>query len=472
MRLQKQAVAPISKAVHTRDLYAVRDCIIEQVVGDLPGDGRDTEGRQSARLEEAEGFMTLEERKVAVPDLQVGMYVCRLDRPWEGTPFLLQGLMVESADDVEILKRLCAHVYVDVERGTAPVGPSLQTLERAPRKAAAPVRSYRNDEIAALQGSAAYPERVEFEQELDQARVAHAQATAFAERVLDDVREGRAIAIEDVRDAVEPMVRSLVRNADAFLWLDALRSRGAYEYGHALSCSALAVAFGRHVGLPEPLLVDMASGGLLLDVGKLRLPPALLSSDAPYDEAQRRQMQTHVASGLEIIDAGGGVAEHVREMIRTHHEWIDGTGYPGRLEGDAIPLLGRVAAVVDAYDAMISTRPYQPAVAQHIALQSLYRGRGSQFAPEIVEQFMQCMCVYPIGALVELSSGEVAIVTAQNAARRLQPRVMVLTDPDKQVLSQFHSLDLLVRSHSDDPVRIANALSPGAHGLDPVDLFL
>ena len=416
--------------------------------------------------------MTLEEVKVDVTDLQVGMYVCRLDRPWEGTPFLLQGLTVESAEDVALLRSLCLHVYVDIERGLAPAAPSLRLVEPVPRKTAVPARrSYGNDEIAALQGTVAYPERVEFEQELDQARQAHAQAAAFAERALEEVRGGRAIAVEEVRDAVEPMVRSLVRNAHAFLWLDALRARGAYEYRHALSCSALAAAFGRHVGLPEPLLLDMASGGLLLDVGKLRLPPALLASEARYGDAERCQMQTHVESGLAIVDAAG-VPEHVREMIRTHHEWIDGSGYPGRMAGDAIPLLGRIAAVIDAYDAMTSDRPHQPAVAPHVALQSLYRGRGSQFAAEIVEQFMQCMSVYPIGALVELSTGEVAIVTAQNAARRLQPRVMVLTDPDKRLLSQFHSIDLLVRAHSDDPVRIASALAPGAYGLDPVDLFL
>lgn len=415
--------------------------------------------------------MTLEELKVAVPDLQVGMFVCRLDRPWEGTPFPLQGLMVESADDIALLGRLCVHVYVDGERGLAPATPLLQV--GAPAAAAVPagMRSYESDEIAALQGTVAYPERVEFDQELDSARQAHAQAAAFAERALEDVRGGRAIAVEEVREAIEPMVRSLVRNADAFLWLDALRARGAYEYRHALSCSALAAAFGRHVGLPEPLLLDMASGGLLLDVGKLRLPPALLASQACYDDTQRSAMQTHVESGLALVDAAG-VPGHVRDMIRTHHEWVDGSGYPARLQGDAIPLLGRIAAVIDAYDAMISTRPHRQAVAPHVALQSLYRGRGTQFASEIVEQFMQCMGVYPIGALVELSTGEVAIVTAQNAARRLQPRVMVLTGPDKQLLAQFHSIDLLVRGHSDEPVRIANALAPGAYGLDPVDLFL
>jgi len=420
--------------------------------------------------------MMLDEHKLPVSELKVGMYVCRLDRPWEGTPFLLQGIMIESEDDIRTLAGLCAHVYVDVQQGLSPQGAGLQLLGQTPSRPGRPVkpdwRAYSDDEIAALQGSTAYPERAEFDQELPLAREAHARAAEFAARVLDDVRQGRVVAVDEVRSAVEPMVRSLVRNADAFLWLDALRARGAYEYRHALSCSALAAAFGRHMGLPQDLLLDMASGALLLDVGKLRLDPALLGSRDVYDDDARLRMQAHVEEGLAIVDAGGELPGHVRDMIRTHHEWIDGGGYPRGLEGDAIPLLGRVAAVVDAYDAMTSERPHRPAAAQHVALQALYSGRGSQFSAEIVEQFMQCMSVYPIGALVELSTGEVAIVTAQNAARRLQPRVMVLTDPDKQVLSQFHSVDLMVRANSDDPVRIASALAPGAYGLDPVDLFL
>ena len=426
--------------------------------------------------EDTGNLMALDERKLAVADLRTGMYVCRLDRDWEGTPFLLQGVMVESQADLDVLAALCAHVYIDLERGIGPSGLGLLALDDTPmplHASDAPVAKVFHDaDIRALQGSTSYPERVDFEQELADAREAQVQAAVFAGRVLDDVRNGRPIAPDDVRAAVEPMVRSLVRNADAFLWLDTLRERGAYEYTHALGCSALAAAFGRHVGLPEPLLVDLASGALLLDIGKLRVDPALLASAGVFTADQHREMRAHVAHALAILDESAAVPEHVREMVRTHHEHVDGAGYPAGASGDAVPLLGRIAAVVDAYDAMTSDRPHRRAVGQHVALQALYRDRGTRYAPEVVEQFMQCMSVYPIGSLVELSTGEVAIVMAQNAARRLQPRVMVLTAPDKQVLTAFHSLDLMVRAHGDEPVRIVAPLAPGAHGLDPVALFL
>ncbi|WP_101925009.1 MULTISPECIES: HD-GYP domain-containing protein [Luteimonas] len=419
--------------------------------------------------------MELEERRVAVADLKAGMYVSRLDRDWEGTPFLLQGVMVESDDDIATLTAHCRHVFVDVAQSTTLPPLSLSTLERAETvKPPAPParRDYAPGEIEALQGAVRYPDPVPFDDELPHARDAQAQASAFARRILDDVRSGRAIAPEDVRGAVEPMVRSMVRNVDAFLWLESLRARGAYAYHHALNCSALAAAFGRHVGFPESLLVDMASGALLLDIGKLRVDAAAFAHAGPLSPAQRQAVQTHVEHALALVDERGAVPAHVRDMIRTHHEQVDGRGYPHGLEGDGIPLLGRIAAVVDGYDAMTSDRPHRAAVAPHVALQALYRARGQHYAAEVVEQFMQCMGAYPVGSLVELNTGEVAIVMAQNLARRLQPKVMLLTAPDKQPLSDFQSLDLMLRANGDDPVRIAAQLAPGAYGLDPVALFL
>lgn len=120
-------------------------------------------------------------------------------------------------------------------------------------------------------------------------------------------------------------------------------------------------------------------------------------------------------------------------------------------------------------------RPYRPALAAHQALQSIYRVRDKHFQSEMVEQLMQCLSVYPTGSLVELSSGEVAIVLAQNQARRLRPQVMVLTTPDKQRLERFQVIDLLNQGDpngADTPLEIASTLDPGAFGIDPNEVYL
>lgn len=415
--------------------------------------------------------MAIEERRVAVGDLRVGMYVCRLERDgdWAGTPFLLQGVAIGSGADIEALRPWATHVYVDIEAGLAPAD-----LPKAPATRAAPARrDYDPRELEGLRNRHAYANTASFEDELPRAREASERAGAFAARMLEDVRGGRPVSPDAVREAIEPMVRSMLRNVDTFLWLESLRKRDAYAYTHALNCSALAAVYGRHAGYPEDLLVDLAGGGLLLDIGKLRLREGLVERPGPLQAAEMVEVRRHVELGLEMVDAQrGALPSHVRDMILAHHERHDGGGYPFGLAGNAIPPLARIAGIVDTYDALTSNRPHRRAQPQHEALQVLYRERDAMFAPEVVEQFLQCLGVYPTGSLVELSTGEVAVVMAQNVARRLRPRVMVLTTVDKRQLQAFHALDLMAQDDRARGVNIVQSLAPGSHGLDPADLFL
>ncbi len=412
----------------------------------------------------------IEERKVAVRDLKIGMYVCRLDREWEGTPFLLQGVLIEGDDDIAQLAACCSEVYVDIERGLAPL--EARTVARPAAKA--PVRNYSADDIEQMRDRVAYVDTATIEEELPQAKEAQQRVVEFAGRMLDDVREGRPVSNEEIHEAVEPMVRSILRNADAFLWLETLRERGDYDYSHALNCSALAAAFGRHVGFPEDVLGDMASAGLMLDIGKLRVRAELLTRAGALDAAELAEVRDHVQHCLAILDQEGAMPGHMRDMVRAHHERNDGSGYPGGLSGSDIPLLARIAGLIDSYDAMTSDRAYCKGVSRHAALQALYRERGTLYAAEIVEQFLQCMGVYPTGSLVELSSGEVAVVMGQNAARRLRPKIMLLTDPGKALLPHFRAVDLMAQAEGggDAALQIVGMLEPGAYGLDPAELFL
>lgn len=404
--------------------------------------------------------MGLEVQKIAVADLEIGMYVCRLDRDWIGTPYPLQGVWIREQDDIDQLAHLCRDVFIDVERGRAP--------SRGPQRGVLDARRAER-----TRGTAAYTDTSTIDAELPLAREAQSRIAAFAGEMLDRVRSGLPISHERVREAVAPMVASILRNADAYLWLETLRERGGYDNGHALNCSALMAVFGRHMGFPPEVLSDMASAGLLLDVGKLRVDPALLARPGPLGAEEMAEARRHVAYGVAIVEADPGVPHEVREAVAGHHERHDGSGYPRGLAGDDIPLLARIAGLVDAYDAMTSDRAYRNGIARHEALQELYRLRGTWFPAELVEQFLQCMGVYPTGSLVELSSGEVAVVMGQNLARRLRPKIMLLTDADKALLPGFRAMDLMMQAENDDAsVDIVGILAPGAHGLDPVQLFL
>ena len=404
--------------------------------------------------------MDLVEKQFAIDDLKMGMYVNRLDRDWLGTPFPIQGFFVSSHDDIGILRQYCKHVFIDVERRQAPQDP------RAPLTASARIDSLR-DKVR-------YVDTATFSDEVPRAREANRNATIIASRMIEDLRAGNKLSAEHIQDAVGPIIESVLRNADAFFWISSLLKRDSYLYSHAVNCSAMAAALGRHMGFPEPVLMSLATGGLLLDVGKAELPDEVLNAPDQMSKEVFWAMRKHVQSSLRIMEEAGIRNTDVHDMIATHHERFDGSGYPDGLSGTRIPLFGRMAAVIDSFDAMTSQRAYQSATSRHEALQQIYRHNDTLYQRDIVEQFLQCMSIYPTGSLVELNTGEVGIVVAQNHARRLRPRVMLLLDRDKQPYARYPTVDLL--THNDNktapPMDIIASPEPGAYGLDPTELYL
>lgn len=415
--------------------------------------------------------MQIEERQVQVPELRIGMFVSRLDRPWTETPFPLQGFLILNTAQIDRIGEYCESVWIDVEKsGPAEPMPVLQTLSPG----ANPILDMKAREGSWL-GAMDYPRHATVEDELPFAATAMESVTERATEILDTLRSGGNVSREQVNAAVEPVVASLVRNPDAFFWLEALRKRDDYAYAHAINCCALAAAFGRYLGFPEMVLRDLATGGMLLDIGMTRVPEELLQREGPLGAEEMRSVRDHVEQGLKLYDESGFGNEDVRTMLRTHHERFDASGYPDGVPIRHIPLLGRIAGIVDSFDAMTSMRPFRPALSRAAALQVLYRERGHLYQPELVEQFVQCLGVYPVGTLVELSTGEVGIVMGQNPTRRLRPKLMLLTNPDKRLRDNFQSLDLLTMRYGeveDSDVHIVRSLDPGAYGLEPTELYL
>lgn len=410
--------------------------------------------------------MEIEERQIEIGGLTPGMFVSRLDRPWRDTPFSMQGFYVETQADIDQLRRHCQHVFIDVEKSSR--SEKRSSLQRLGYDA---LRRGGRPPPAAM----AHHDQTSLAEELPQARRAWDSARALAFRVIDDVRAGRRLSADALSGAVEPIVASVIRNADAFFWLDALRKRDAYSYSHAVNCCALATSFGRHLGFPREMLIDLASAGMLMDIGKAALPQQLLQRAGPVNADELRLLRSHVEQTLEMLDQSGITSDEISAMIHAHHERHDGSGYPQGCAGMAIPLTARMLGLVDTYDALSSERPHQNSMARHDVLQWLYRERDRLFQAELVEQFSQSLGVYPTGSLVQLSSGEVAIVMAQNPARRLYPRVTLLTRPDKSLDPAFRQVDLWPLANLPDRAQrvwIERALAPGAYGLDPTELYL
>ncbi|MBE0626209.1 MAG: DUF3391 domain-containing protein [Burkholderiales bacterium] len=396
-------------------------------------------------------------KQIPVDELQLGMYVSKLDRPWTETPFIFQGFILRSQKQIEVMKQYCIHVFVDPEKE------DLSEVEGAPGGSAASIR-----------GSTVYKESASLDVELPRARIAIAQTTGVLRQISRDVQVGRVVDGPKVRQAASDITESVVRNPDAATLLVQLQEKSGEAFNRAVNVSVMMSIFGRFLQLPRESIEQLGLLGLLQDAGKLKLPTALLEKQEALSEEEAALYQTHVDHSVEILSNTSGLPNDLPGLASLHHEHFDGSGYPRGLRGVAIALPGMIAAIVDAFDLLVAPPPQGRHMSPSNALNLIYKGRGTQFQPALVEQFIQCVGVYPVGSAVELNTGEVGIVIAQNSLRRLQPRVMVVKDAKGYEHRPYKMLDLAKepKAAPDEIYRIRRTLEYDAIKVDPRELFL
>ncbi|MEO8142641.1 MAG: HD domain-containing phosphohydrolase [Betaproteobacteria bacterium] len=387
-------------------------------------------------------------KTVPVSELQFGMYIAELDRPWTETPFTFQGFVLRTNRQLEALKQYCATVLVDAERSEAPTTPGL--------------------------GKTVYAERASVEQEIAPARAAYGSNRTLVREVLSTVKIGRTLDAKQVKAAVTTMTESVLRNPDALLLLSQLRKTGEYNESHALDVSIYMIAFGRFLQLETEQIELLGYVGLLQDVGKTRLPQVLLDHRGRLSAEEFSDAKRHVDYSVEILRATPGLPEDLPRIVALHHERQDGSGYPKNLPGREIGMFGSMAAIVDTFDALTVRRPYADPLPPSAAISFLYKSRGTLFDANLVEQFIRCIGIFPVGSLVELNTHEIGVVIAQNAAKRLQPRVMVIRDQAGNPMRPQKLLDLSrsPRAAVGEPYRILGTLEFGSVPFDPEELFM
>ena len=398
-------------------------------------------------------------KTVPVGELKLGMYVAELDRPWTDTPFKFQGFVLEKPEQIEILQKSCKVVFVDPDKS--------EVLGRLPDNVKSALDLSRTKVTK-------YVEQAPIEHEFATAARHHAaSATVMREAVMGPLQAGGTLDAQRVNEAVNGLTESVLRNPDAMLLFTQLKEKSDYTHSHALDCSVFMMVFGRFLEMSRADVGLLGHLGLLQDVGKVRLPTTLLEKRERLSEDELGVLRRHVEHSADILCETPQLPPNLAELAVLHHERYDGSGYPKKLHGKEIGLFGSIAGIVDTFAALTARRPYADALAPSTALSILYKHRGTLFDGFLVEQFIRCIGIFPIGSVVELNSGETGIVIAQNLAKRLQPRVMVIHDAAGNALKPQKLVDLSrePKTPSGEPYRIRRTLEYGRVSVPAETLF-
>lgn len=387
-------------------------------------------------------------RRLHVSHLELGMYICELDRPWRQTDFLFQGFPLLKLEHIQAVRERCDYVFVDdtrrvlIDQGQMIV-PSATPL-RVTRKMA----------------------RIPLSLEVQEAREAYLSSTLVLDQVLLDVQQGRAIDTKACQALVKRNLESMLRNESAMLWLTRLKSQDLYTSLHCLSVSILAMGFGTHLGLADDKIELLGIAGLLHDVGKMKIDPAILNKPGKLTEEEFQHIKLHPTFGYQALCSQEDIPAAATHAAHGHHERLDGKGYPQGLDHYQIPFTTRVITIVDAFDAITSHRAYDDARPIQTAYDVLRSSAGQQFDEALVHEFIRWLGVFPVGTLVELHTGEVGLVLEKHAHLHLRPKVVVLRGANKLPCEpRYLDLSQLTVDADGIPYRISSGIPDGSYGL-------
>ena len=312
--------------------------------------------------------------------------------------------------------------------------------------------------------------------EFDNALQIFEQAKYALNRMVADILAEKPLALDNTQEVICDIVDSMLSNPDALMWVAMRKQQDATLYGHGIRSAVYLVSLGRHLGLPKDHLVRLGMLGALLDIGKTGLPLAILTKTGQLTDHQFELIRGHVQKGLELIKDVPSLHKDVVQGIAQHHEREDGSGYPNGITGEEIGLFGRMAAIIDTFVALTNERPYAEPLSPYAAFRKITEWSRTLFHAPLTEQFIHAIGAFPVGSIVELSSGEAAVVVHQNQTQRLNPEILVVCGPDKAPLQEPYRVDLSKQEKKarkdTEPLHISRGLPSGSHGIDERNLQL
>lgn len=380
--------------------------------------------------------MAVRTQKVFADDLQMGMFVSGIDRPWRETPFPIQGFHIESREQLEKLQHLCKWVYVDVRKSRAPVKLTQaqpeysfvsEYFEEQQRKNG---RETLNLRIRTMQNDYPYKSITSLTAELREARKVHRRLRERIERVMGTLTQDGNASIDQLRNVSQELVNSVIRNPDAFAYLSRIESHSEDVLNYSIRLASWAVLCGRHLDLTREAMSDLALAGLLCKIGYTTIPPEILRIKGTPTPHVQEMLKWSLVRGVQLLKASDDFNSRIVKLVSHHLERYDGSGFPRGVSGRHIPFLAQIIGLADYYENLVSYDFRDQPLSSADAVRELFRLRNQIFDGFLVEEFIQAIGLYPTGSVVTLNDDRLAVVVAQNKAR-LKPRVLILEDERK-----------------------------------------
>jgi len=390
--------------------------------------------------------------KVYVENLKVGMYVSKLDKPWLESTFLFQGFELKNQADINAVRAQCQFVFIDVAKQNKSL-------------------VFESKETSYSKGRLDYgtpPDKLSsFEQEIERAGAVHQETSNLVRSFMQDVSLGKTLNVEIAKKAVAECVNSILHAPDALLWMTQLKNRDLYTSQHSMNVCILAIALGRQINLPVQELNNVGLCGMMHDMGKMLVPLEILNKPGKLEPDELKIMQSHAKLGWKLLLSSSGMYAGAIDVAHSHHEHLDGTGYPRKLTAEQITPYTRIVAIVDMYDAITSNRIYQSGRNHLDAINIMTEKCGTHLDSKFTYKFIECLGIYPPGSIVEMSNGEIAIVVEANQKKRLKPKIILLLDEDKnpraERLLDLSTMDL---DASGQEYRISKIVKADDYGID------
>lgn len=398
-------------------------------------------------------------KKVDASQLKVGMYIHDLSCDWMTHPFVRNRFVIASQDEInKIIKAGIHDVVIDAAKGL--------DVQDAPSLAEAQAATER--ELEEIAKAPARIVKTSLGEELQRAAQIRHQAAGVVKNVMADARLGKAIEIGAVQPVVQNITESILRNPGALLGLLRIKSKDDYTFLHSVSVCALLVAFANARGMDQDITREAGLGGLLHDTGKAMVPDAILNKPGPLTDEEFAIIKKHPMDGYNILKESPEVPQLALDITRHHHERRDGTGYPDKLAGDDISEMAQMAAIVDVYDALTADRCYHKGIPAAAALRKIYEWSKHHFNPQLVQEFMRCVGIYPVGTLVLLESGRLGVVIEPHETNLLAPKVNVFFNTRNQVYIKPETIDLARGLGFGGGDKIVGHESPAKWQVDPM----